>query len=168
MKMSLGQVASRLARLTDAFLDGALDKDLFEERKTALLEERRRLGEAAAQLDTDPGREITRSEEFLELCGSAEMLYESAIGEEKRDLVASITSNRWVEGKKLDFTWASPFDLIAERNAITSSRLQRDEPRTWRRLLADLVEWFHNHPGAAFLPKTNKVEGEDKDSEVAA
>jgi len=168
LKMSLGQVAGRLGRLTDAFLDGAIEKDLFEERKTALLMERRKLEEAMRELDADPARGITRTEEFLELCGSAGMLYESAIGEEKRDLVASITSNRYVEVRKIDVTWALPFSLIAKREPVTSSALQRYEPRTWKTLLGDLIGWFREHPGVILSLKSSRVGGENKEEDLAA
>jgi len=41
MSLRLGNLQTRLARLTDAYLDGVIDKDIFEERKSVLLLERR-------------------------------------------------------------------------------------------------------------------------------
>jgi len=168
LKMQVGQVTGRLARLTDAFLDGTIEKDLFDERKAALLLERRKLEEAFAQVEANPAGAMDRAEEFLELCGTAEILYESAVPEEKRDLVALLTSNRHVEGKKLDVTWAPPFDLIAERNSVTSCGLQRYGPRTWKRLLGDLIEWFQKNPGMTFAVKHSRVGGEEKEEDLAA
>ena len=168
LRLKAGQLGDRLTRLTDAFLDGAIENDLFQERKNALLLERRKFAEASAELEADPARSIDRAEEFLELCGSAENLYESAIGEEKRDLIALLTSNRYVEGKKLDMTWAPPFDSIAGRNAVTSSRAHRYRPRTWKTLLGELIGWFREHPGVAFSLQGTRAGGETKEADLAA
>ena len=49
LKLSLGQLQDRLARLTDAYIDRMIDQGLFEQRKTALLMEQKDLEETLAQ-----------------------------------------------------------------------------------------------------------------------
>lgn len=168
LKLNKSQLSARLARLTDAFIDGNIEKEVFEERKAGLALERRRLEEAMRESEADPSRGITRAEEFLELCKSAEMLYESANDEEKRELLALLTSNRTIEAKQLEFTWASPFDLVAKRNPITASRLERDEPRTWRTLLHELVAWFREHPGMTISVKGTRTWEDAKEEDLVA
>ena len=40
LELKMSQLAGRRARLTDALIDGLLDRDLFEERQAALLAEK--------------------------------------------------------------------------------------------------------------------------------
>ena len=48
LELNLKQVAGRLSRLTDAYIDRVLDQDSFEERKAALLSERCTLDDSLA------------------------------------------------------------------------------------------------------------------------
>ncbi len=50
LKIKVEQVTERLTRLTDAYLEGALDREMFEERKTALIAERRALSDRRGRL----------------------------------------------------------------------------------------------------------------------
>ena len=51
LKLQLEQTESRQNRLTDAYLDQAIEKDVFEQRKTALQMERRQLQEQLQKLN---------------------------------------------------------------------------------------------------------------------
>src|SRR6266853_4871643 len=79
-KLRLSQMRPRLGRLTDAFLEGILDRDLFTERKEALLLEEKELQEKIADLENPDGDGLARVEAFLELLKSAKQSYEIAIG----------------------------------------------------------------------------------------
>jgi DNA invertase Pin-like site-specific DNA recombinase len=118
LKMRVGQMQDRLARLTDAYIDRVIEKDIFESRKGALLMERKQVEE---QLATPVDPVPARLSKFLELAGGAYLLYKSALPEEKRDLLKIVTSNRSVSGKSVDITLAAPFDQVANRNKITYS-----------------------------------------------
>ena len=135
-----GQLQDRLNRLTDAFIDGTIEKPLFEERKRALLLERKSLEETMADLRHDGQAGPDRIAEFLELAGTAYFLYETAKADEKRDFLKIVTSNRNVDGKNLEITLSNPFAELAKRHLVTSSPPYRDIPRTWDRLLNTLIK----------------------------
>lgn len=146
LALRLHAAQERLVRLTDALLDGVVEKALFEERKAALLLERKDLEEKLANLDR-PGCQVPdRLARFLELAGSAYLAYKSAILEEKRDLLSAVTSNRVVRGKKLDLTLSVPFNEVANRFQNTNSAPYRAIPRTWDALLQKLVHYFSVNP----------------------
>jgi hypothetical protein len=62
----LDQNRARRTRLTDAFLDGNIDKDLLEERKAGLLLDEKSLKEMADNLELGSRSALIRLEKFLE------------------------------------------------------------------------------------------------------
>jgi site-specific DNA recombinase len=139
VKLRLDAVKDRLNRLTDAYLDGALDRSMFEERKQGLLGEQKMLEEQLAHLNQENGKGIERLEKFLELAGNASLSYELALPEEKREMIQIVTSNRRVAGKNLELEPSLPFREIANRFKDESCALDRTIPRTWNRLLPILA-----------------------------
>lgn len=97
IEMKLGAARARLDRLTDALIDGNLDKESFDIRKASLLEEQGLLREALEGV-TQPSEDKTRRELF-ELAFSAQQSYEMADPSEKREMVIRLSSNRSVDGK---------------------------------------------------------------------
>jgi hypothetical protein len=75
-QLRLTQLDDRVGRLTDAYIDGALEKELFEARKTTLLMERKEVQEQIAVLNT-PDRSVPdQLEKYLEGASSAYSCYE--------------------------------------------------------------------------------------------
>lgn len=149
LNLRMGQFQDRLGRLTDAFIDGSIDKALFEERKASLLLDRKATEEKLTAMKAGTLSFPDWLEKNLEPAGAAYFLYKSALPDEKRDLVKITTSNRRVDGKKLDLTLAQPFHEIAKRFENTIGAPYRDRPRTLDRLLRKLQEWFRaNHTDA--------------------
>src|ERR1019366_1584156 len=95
LRLTETQLSDRLNRLTDAYLDGDLEKEVFEERKKALLMERQKLKEVISSQTQTPDIPVAL-EKFLELAGSAFLQYKSGLPEEKRELLQIVTSNRIV------------------------------------------------------------------------
>jgi DNA invertase Pin-like site-specific DNA recombinase len=54
IRLQLAQIDERLHRLTDAYIDGVIERDIFEHRKADLLLERKSTEEAQARLAADP------------------------------------------------------------------------------------------------------------------
>jgi site-specific DNA recombinase len=130
LELKLSQLAGRRARLTDALIDGLLDRDLFEERQTALLAEKRTLEEQLANLDAPGMTGAQKLADFLERLDSAYSLYQSGTPEEKRELIATFTSNWLATGKEVDFAPLPEVRLVAERAQNLFGRVERDSPRT--------------------------------------
>jgi hypothetical protein len=99
LKLRLSQIEERTNRLTDAYIDRLLEKDAFEERKKALLMERRGTEEKLADVTTGRMRISEELEHFLERAGAAYSAYKIGNLGEKRELVDSLTSNRLLRGK---------------------------------------------------------------------
>jgi site-specific DNA recombinase len=148
-KLLLDQNRARRARLTDAFLDGSVDRELFEERKAASLFEEKGLKEKLDNLDGKSGGSLARLERFLELVKSVSVLYKEGLPEEKRDLLKKLTSNLKVAGKNVDVELTIPAQLIVNRKKNTCGAPQRGAPRTGVDLepvLAKLLEYFTKEP----------------------
>jgi hypothetical protein len=139
LNVKLGQLKDRLNRLTDAYLDQALDKAMFEQRKTSLLLEQKTVEENLANLIRTKNASPDRIEKFLELAGNAWLSHKKALPEERREMVNIFTSNRQVNGKKIDLKPSIPFQEIANRLKIDCCDQQQDIPRTWDKILDALT-----------------------------
>jgi uncharacterized protein YueI len=133
--LRLDQTKDRLNRLTDAYLDQALDKTMFEQRKKGLLLEQKAFEETLANLSRDNAHGPDRLEKFLELASNASLSHQMASPEEKREMVKILTSNRQVNGKNIELKPSIPFEAIEKRFETTTSPPERDIPRIWDRLL---------------------------------
>jgi len=140
------QLQDRLGALTDIYLDKAIEKDIFLEKKTALLLERRQIDEQLEQLKGSLTM-ATRLQEILHLAMNAQCSFEQGTTEEKRELVNALTSNRLVHGKTLEITLRSPFDSIAERDVVSAGSPEPIKVRTLDRLLTELMKVLIFLPG---------------------
>lgn len=118
----------RLTRLTDVFVDGALDRETFEHRKTALLNERRALRDELESPPREPFRESVIK--FLGRGNTASKLYGSAFPEEKRSIVKELTSDLRAHGKDLEITMRNAFQAVAEWRISRCGAPHRGGPRT--------------------------------------
>lgn len=147
-RLQLAQLEARFIRLTDAFLDGSIDKTTFEDRKRGLLMERKQMQENLTRLEGDSSTGPESIGEFLELAGMAQMLYENASAGEKRELITILTSNRTVSAKNVVIELSEPFRTVANRSKSTHGAPQRDGPRTLDMLLLELEKFY----GLGHLP----------------
>jgi site-specific DNA recombinase len=138
LKLQIGQLAERLNRLTDAYIDRLIDKDVFEQRKTALLAERLQMAESLASWESGKRSAADELLEILERADTAYSAYTIGIVPEKRELVDSLTSNRLLDGKSLEISLNSPFDLIGSRLKTRDGSPRRDIHRTWGRLIPEI------------------------------
>lgn len=133
------QLRERLTKLTDLLIDGVLDKDAFEEKRSAMLTERAQLREQIKQLTTDPAGTLIAIENTVELAKRPRMLYREASPEKKRELLKVLLSNFTVSGKNTTITLALPFRLIAERGQSSNGRPYRGTCRTWDQIIHELI-----------------------------
>ena len=112
LRLQLSKCEDRLARLTDALIDQTIDKDLFENRKRALLEERAGLRDDLASLSA-ADLPISQALNGLELASTALLSYKRGIPDERRAIIESVTSNLALHGKNLEIALRSPFRELA-------------------------------------------------------
>lgn len=121
LQLRLGQLHERMNRLTDAFLDGAVERSVYDNRKNALLLETKSVEENLANTSKKEVAGPDRLAQFLELAGTAWLSYIIGKPEKKRQLLNIITSNRWMKGKDLCVSMVSPYLSIAKRLHDTGS-----------------------------------------------
>ncbi len=146
LSVRLEAIMDRSKRLTDAYLDRAIEKEDFEERKSSLLVERTEIEESLDRLKTGDHSVPDQISQCFEMAGSVHTAYRVALPEEKRDTLKSVTSNRIVDQKKLELVLLPPFEVIARRGKISISAQSSGEARTWEGLVAKLVGYFSRNP----------------------
>jgi site-specific DNA recombinase len=143
LKIQLSLAKDKLNRLTDAYLDGALDRDIFEQRKTALLLERRDLEDRIESVKkADSTRTPLKLERLLELTENPYSLYMSSLSDEKRELIQDVSSNRSLCEKQLEISLSIPFAEVAKCIQITAGSPPRANARIWDRLAEFLFNFF--------------------------
>ncbi len=145
-RLRLDEIRSRLGRLTDAFIDGSIEKSIFDARKAALLNDEQRTREKIRDLEAGNDHALERLERFLELVKNAPVVYENANPAEKCDLVRSIISNLTLIEKKIDITLKPEVDLVANRPKSSYGAPSQGVHRTWNELLKKLLALFQNDP----------------------
>ena len=127
INLRLSDARSRLNRLTDALIDGLLDREAFEARKSALLLDIARLEERLRE-----GLDATTAdqEKMFELASSLILSYDSADDAHKREIIEITTSNFSVSGKELAITLSEPFLTLSNRHAVSAGGPQRARVRT--------------------------------------
>lgn len=130
LKLRMTHVDERVARLTDAYIDRLIERDLFEERKGVLFRERAELRASldAALSGNDPVAQNLK--EFLELLPRLCESQKSVAASESRDLLKTTASNLCVDRKNLVVDWKSPFHVLAKEPEMTYGGPQRTRCRT--------------------------------------
>jgi site-specific DNA recombinase len=136
--LQLSHQDDRLNRLTDAYIDQLIEKNLFEQRKSALLVERTHLEQRLAEWKAGKHDLAEDLHSFLERADGVYLAYKLGLPEEKRDLLDSVTSNRVVSGKTPEIILALPFREVANRFECSDGGPRRSIPRTWKTLLKRL------------------------------
>lgn len=134
LEIRIAQIKDRLNLLTDAYLDSTIDKEIFEQRKTALLMERRDIEDRIQDLKDGSPALTKRIDRLLELTKSAYFQYFHGLPEERRDAILDVCSNRTLNEKTLEITLAVPFDQVAICQKSTSGGPSRANTRTWDKL----------------------------------
>lgn len=165
-QVQLGQLKLRLDRLIDAYVEGVLEKDLFEGRKAALLLEQRELQERLSEAKSEPVVYAERVRQVVELANTAWLSYETQSTDGKRELVDLATSNRIISGKNVSVEPSYPFSWLATRHLVTAGDPQRDIGRSHpllpqgqnlealRHVMDKIYDWIEKNP-ASILAKNS-------------
>jgi site-specific DNA recombinase len=139
LRIKREQVTERLTRLTDAYLDQAIDRQIFDERHASLLFERKAVEDRIADFERNGVSVPDQLQKFIELAGDAYSLYQTAIVEKKRRLLKTLTSNFIAHEKTLDFAFSIPFTIVAERDRDACGGPSKAVHRTLDQLLESIV-----------------------------
>ena len=116
VKLQLSAAQSRMTRLTDALVDGLIDRASFDERRSSLVLDIARLKE---RLQEDQAASHAREREYFELATSLILSYKTANDDEKRSIIQITTSNFSVSGKNVAITLSEPFQALANRHSVS-------------------------------------------------
>lgn len=148
-RLQCAQVRDRLARLTDAYIDGTVDKSVHAERRARLIVEENELKRRVQELEAGSDESLTRLENYLELIKAAQNLHKLMTPLEKRVLVKKLTSNLSVRPDNPGITLRNAAQSIANHSLVLSGSQHRDVPRTWNRLLKKLAKQFERNDALA-------------------
>lgn len=115
LTLQISKAQERIGRLTDAYIDRLIEKDLYETRKTTLVMRVRELEEKLEEIRENRRTIIDRLHEILEQVKRPYLLYFLGSDDEKRDLLKKITSNIRIEAKNVDLMLRKPLDEIEKR-----------------------------------------------------
>lgn len=149
--LRLSGMRSRLNRLTDAFIDGIVGKEVFEQRKNTLVLEEKEVQEIIRHWQAGSRTEVRQVERFLELVKSAKITYENADPDEKRELATHLISNLKLIDKKISIEPKACVQLLVNRRKNSYGAPSRGIHRTWNTILKKLLTQF-NGPNAETLP----------------
>ncbi len=121
--LQISKAQERIARLTDAYIDRLIEKELYETKKGALVMRVRELEEKLEEIRENRRTIVDRLHEILEHVKSPYLLYFLGSDEEKRDLLKKVTSNIQVEAKNVGFMLRKPLDEIEKRPKNTCGAL---------------------------------------------
>lgn len=149
LRVSLANLDIRLGKLTDAFVDGTIERELFLSRKDALLTDQVRLREQIRVLEADAASKYKEARKIFELAGSAVFQYETGTPWEKRDLVDQTTCDRLVEAGNVRISLLSPFRELAETTKSSNGAPHQDSIATAEVLVDVVLRWLDDHPPIA-------------------
>jgi site-specific DNA recombinase len=154
IRTQIGAVRARVTRLIDAFVDGTLTKEDFDERKRTLLEEQHSLEKSLHSDRPDPEDAKALIAELLELASSAQQSYRVGNTESRRELVIRLSSNLSVAGKDVSVEPCSPLRCLAKREPIikcahfqyrartkSTSKRTTAVPRQLEETARELLKW---------------------------
>jgi site-specific DNA recombinase len=138
LDLRLAKCNERLSRLTDAYIDQLIDKEIYEAKKRALFEERRHLLDQIASVSAT---ELPRAKAFkkLELGMAAYSGYISGNPFEQRSAVDEVTSNLSVRANNPVITLKSPYQEMVDWRKSQNSAPYRGRPRQRARKLLDII-----------------------------
>jgi len=140
LALGLAAVDDRLARLTDAYVDQIVDRDMYLQRKERLLGDRLALQSRKAGIRTqadDTRRQAERILELIKALGTLPIFDDDA---KLREILKCTTSNLMVHQKYVVISWDIPFSRLARSPFVTAGEPYRDRPRTGRvRALAEII-----------------------------
>ena len=166
LRMRIVQCDDRLARLTDALLDGAISKEVFDQRNARLLGERTGLQNQFAALG-DVAVWLKQYREF-ELKNTQLLRHQTLIDDEMRDLVSALCSNFGLEGKEPVITLRFPYKEIAETHGVHLGGARKDDVRTRAQQIFDILTSRDYDPFTGTSPKSLKSSRQPEDESRAA
>lgn len=115
LRLDHDRARERLGRLLDLRLDKSITQNEYDEKAWALKAQQAKIAARIEQHQTGDDAFRTTLETLISVASRAADLFERSNNEQKRKLVSLVFSNLHLNGKMLDYTMRSPFDLMVNR-----------------------------------------------------
>jgi hypothetical protein len=156
IRLAISQSIERAHRLTDAYLDRAIDREEYESRKSALINDRARLEEELRRLGDGGVSYKEREESFLELLKGLHSLVNLETAAEKRVTLKAAISNLSASEKCVAVTWHWPLQWMVSEPIVNYGGPYRDTSGTSvpRGHVLDALESSCEDGGRETLPES--------------
>lgn len=114
LKLRYEKCRSRLDRLTDAYVDRIIEKDIYLERKASVLSDMKKTEEEITDIENQENSAGRKFTEKLELLKSLYLSYIQGSTDQKREMIKKLSSNRVVSGKNVSIELKSPFKELSK------------------------------------------------------
>jgi len=141
-RLESDQIKSRLSKLADLLLEGAIDRALYRVKEESLLKEKVAVEERLRALESGNSSATAKLAKTVELAEKPSMLYETADLAKKRELLKTLLSNLTVCSKNITISLSEPFQIIAERKEDAECRVDRGTCRTWEEIIQELLRYL--------------------------
>lgn len=131
---------ARLDRLTDALIDGVIDRGTHDERRSRLVRSINASEQELADLGSKAAELRDRFERFFELWKSLNGATDWANPDKFRETVLEVTSNRLVHQKNVEFKLSEPFRTVENIDFVRSCAHSLDSLRTTVTTLMEYME----------------------------
>ncbi|MBV9829700.1 MAG: recombinase family protein [Alphaproteobacteria bacterium] len=143
LELLLAAVDARLGKLTDAYIDQVIERELYEPRKEKLLDERANIISRSSALEhgEDPTR--SRADKMFELVKTLRYMPFFDSDNDLREILKNTTSNLSVSRKNLVIHWRNPFAAMISDDVVRLGGPHRAELRTFKaRICKALIEYI--------------------------
>ena len=127
IKLRIGQIDAKHEKLTDAFIEGGLDKADYHNRRMSLQNERIFLSQEM-QNTQDTGQGDKRQQKFLELICALPDICFSTNPREIRDFAKTAISNIKIEKKTIEIQWSNALAMLIDLSGVLRGGAEHDEP----------------------------------------
>jgi len=126
LKNDISVIKTKLERLTDAYLNEALELSEYQERKNVLMSEKKTLEEKLSDFERKGNHWLELMRNWIIEANQAENLIKRENPIEQKDFLVRIGSNRRLAAKKLKMDFKMPWDLLA-KTRTRAARFARGE-----------------------------------------
>ncbi len=130
IELSISNTKAKLDRLTDSFIEGDIDREIYLRKKEEFLNKNKELEEKLRAIGNNGGVTTTKMWEKFELLKSLYSSYSHGLIEEKQDMLKIVTSNREVSRKNVMVKLNSPFQELSDGLSVRNCCPCRTKVRT--------------------------------------
>jgi DNA invertase Pin-like site-specific DNA recombinase len=129
LRFQFSTLSERKNKLTDAYLDGALDRADYEQRKTALQLERCEIEEKIVKIESGTSIGMTAVDNYVRIVKMASNMAKNMFTEELREWMLEALSHRTASGKSIVFTLQKPLAEVSSRSYCPNGSPDKEKAR---------------------------------------